>query len=75
MKVRYKNETDKLILTQDKIYDVLSIERGWYRVIVDFGEDYLFPAELFEVVEGGPEDLPEDKPENWWRGGKPRGMR
>ena len=33
MKVRWLGKTEALILTTDKIYDVISIERGWYRVI------------------------------------------
>ena len=35
-----------------KVYDVLSIEGGWYRLIDESGEDYLYPPENFvEVVE------------------------
>ncbi|RKW34010.1 MAG: hypothetical protein D8H95_49310 [Lachnospiraceae bacterium] len=51
MKVRWLGKTEALILTNDKIYDVISIERGWYRVIDDSGEDYLYPPEVFEIVE------------------------
>lgn len=51
MKVRWLGKTEALILTNDKIYDVISIERGWYRVIGDSGEDYLYPPEVFEIVE------------------------
>lgn len=35
----------------DKVYDVLSIEGGWYRLIDESGEDYLYPPENFEVIE------------------------
>ena len=38
-------------LTEDKIYDVVSIEQGWYRIIDDSGEDYLYPPDIFEIVE------------------------
>lgn len=72
MKVSYIGKAYPITFTNGKEYTVLSIERGWYRVLVDFGEDYLFPPEVFKVVEGSPEDLPEDKPGNWWcesRGG------
>lgn len=48
--VRYIGETISLELTNGKIYKVLSIERGWYRVVDDTGEDYLYPAGNFEVV-------------------------
>ena len=51
MKVRWLGKTEALILTNDKIYDVISIERGWYRIIDDSGEDYLYPPKMFEIVE------------------------
>lgn len=51
MKVRWKGKTDFLVLTNNKIYDVLSVENGWYRIIDDSGEDYLYPPEQFEVLE------------------------
>ena len=60
MKVKYLGKTEKMILTNKKIYDVISIERGWYRLIpdVDDGElsstgkpGALFPPKLFEIVE------------------------
>jgi len=50
-KVRYIGETISLELTHNKIYNVLSIERGWYRIVDDTGEDYLYPAGNFEEVE------------------------
>lgn len=50
MKVKWKGKTDFLVLTHDKIYDVISVEKGWYRIIDDSGEDYLYPPDLFEVV-------------------------
>ncbi len=51
MKVRWLGETSFLMLTHDKIYTVLSIEKDWYRIIDDSGEDYLYPPQLFEIVE------------------------
>lgn len=51
MKVKWKGKTDFLVLTNNKIYDVLSVENGWYRIIDDSGEDYLYPPEQFEVLE------------------------
>ena len=56
MKVRFLGETSLLELTHGKVYDVLSIEKGWYRVVDDSDEDYLYPPEDFEVVE--PDDDP-----------------
>lgn len=51
MRVKYIKKTVSLSLTQNKIYDVLSTEKGWYRIIDDSGEDYLYPPEQFEIVE------------------------
>ncbi|MFR1480705.1 MAG: hypothetical protein ACLSB9_36005 [Hydrogeniiclostridium mannosilyticum] len=30
MKVRWKGETEFLMLTHDKVYTVLGMEKGWY---------------------------------------------
>lgn len=38
-------------MTEGKVYDVLAVEKGWYRIIDDSGEDYIYPPEMFEVVE------------------------
>ena len=57
MKVKYIGKTEKLILTNGKIYEVFSVEKGWYRIIPDCGDDdeellgYLFPPKLFEIIE------------------------
>lgn len=55
MKVKYKEKTEPLCLTEEKVYEVLSIEGpGWYRVIDDSGEDYLYSPECFEIVDNSP---------------------
>lgn len=51
MKVRYIKNTISMCLTGNKIYEVLSIEKGWYRIVDDTGEDYLYPPEAFEIAE------------------------
>ena len=51
MKVRYLGKTEFLVLTNNKVYDVISVEKGWYRVVDDSGEDYLYPPKYFERVE------------------------
>lgn len=51
MKVRYLGKTEFLVLTNNRIYDVKSVEKGWYRIIDDSGEDYLYPSKYFETVE------------------------
>lgn len=34
-----------------KVYEVISIEHGYYRIMTEIDEDYLFPPGLFETVE------------------------
>ena len=51
LRIKYIGETDFLVLTHNIIYDVISIEKEWYRIIDDSGEDYLYLPELFEIVE------------------------
>ena len=51
LKVRYFKETESLCCTHGEIYEVLSIEDDWYRIVDDSGEDYLYPPEEFEIVE------------------------
>lgn len=38
-------------LTNGKVYDVMRIDGGWYRIIDNSDEDYLFDPSEFEVVE------------------------
>ena len=55
MRVRYIRETDTLVLIQNKVYPVISVEKGWYRILDETNEDYLFPPEAFqEEVSGEP---------------------
>lgn len=51
MKVKYIGTTDTVALDRNKIYEVISVERGWYRIMTELDEDYLFPPEAFEIVE------------------------
>ena len=51
MKVKFIGKTEFLVLTNGKVYDVLSVEKGYYRVVDDYGEDYLYPPQYFETVE------------------------
>nr|DAF98399.1 MAG TPA: Protein FAM221A/B [Siphoviridae sp. ctnNB1] len=50
MKVKYINKSD-VSLTNGKVYEVIAVERGWYRIVDDTDEDYLFSPEEFEVME------------------------
>ena len=53
MKVKYIGER-KADIIPGKIYEVLSIEHGWYRIVDESGEDYLYGPSSFEVVESTP---------------------
>lgn len=49
-KVKYLGE-DTVTFPRNKIYTVLSIEKGWYRVMSELEEDYLLPPEVCEEVQ------------------------
>ena len=50
MKIKYIGDSIPLLLTKDKEYEVISQEKGWYRILDDTGDDYLYPPNLFEHV-------------------------
>lgn len=51
MKVKYTGKHDTPAIDREKVYDVLSVEKGWYRIMTELDEDYLFPPNQFEIVE------------------------
>ena len=62
MKVRYIGkqyenfivEHNRIDLIPGKEYEVIKIVQkptGWYRLIDESGEDYMYPPELFKIVE------------------------
>ena len=57
MKVKWNGQTEFLVLTHGKIYEVLSVEKGWYRIKDDSGEDYLYPPDGFEIVPPHMQDI------------------
>ncbi len=54
MIVRFLGESNPLALLHGKEYEVLSLECGWYRIVDETREDYLYPPRLFEVVTAQP---------------------
>lgn len=50
MKVRYIGP-DYVTFIKDKVYEVLSIEDGYYRLMSEIDESYLLPPEVCEIVE------------------------
>ena len=51
MRVKYLGKIDTVALEKDKIYNVISVENGWLRIMTELDEDYLFPPEQFEVID------------------------
>lgn len=52
MKVRYTGSYYLgTAFLREKLYEVMSIEKEWYRIMTELEEDYLFPPECFEIVE------------------------
>ena len=43
MKVKYIAEHETPALEKGKTYEVMSVEKGWYRIMTELEEDYLFP--------------------------------
>ena len=57
MKVKFLGNTGATTLIHGKVYDVIGIEKGWYRIVDEDGIDddddvpgYLYAPELFEIV-------------------------
>ncbi len=52
MKIKYIGTiSDPMELITGKIYNCIGIEKEWYRVIDETGEDYLYPPNEFEIIE------------------------
>lgn len=49
MKVRYIGP-DYITFIKNKSYEVLAIEKGYYRLMSELGETYLLPPEVCEKV-------------------------
>ena len=48
--VKFLGTFDTLAFEKGRIYEVISIEKGWYRIMTELDEDYLFPPEHFEII-------------------------
>ncbi len=51
MKAGFHGESSLVGLIDGKVYEVISIEKGWYRIVDETDEDYPYPPECFVVVE------------------------
>ena len=57
LKVKYIGP-DSVGMPYGTIEDVITIEKGWYRVMSALDESYLFPPNVFEILEGSEDDVP-----------------
>ena len=51
MKVKSIGKHETPALDRDKVYEVMSVEKGWFRIMTELDDDYLFPPDSFEIVE------------------------
>jgi hypothetical protein len=51
-------DTDYYDLSKDHLYFVIGIEADDYRIINDHGKPYLYPSDLFAIVDA-------DEPADW----------
>lgn len=49
IRAKYIGNIDTPALEKGKEYEVLSVEKGWLRIMTELDEDYLFPPEMFEL--------------------------
>lgn len=47
MRKKFIGKSDEVSMINEKVYEVISIEDGWYRITCEDGGTYLFPQELF----------------------------
>ena len=58
MIVKYHGESSPVSLIDGKEYEVISIEKDWYRIVDETDEDYLYPPECFEIIEPNDGSVP-----------------
>ncbi len=63
MKVKYLGDSDPLALINGKVYEVISIEYGYYRIVDETNDDYFYDTDAFEVVEEGEVEVIDDEDE------------
>ena len=52
MKVKYIGDKgSEMSVVKGRVYTCLGIESGWYRIIDEEGEDYLYPPDDFIIIE------------------------
>lgn len=51
MKVRFIGKSDPLGCINGKVYEMIGESHGYWKVVDESGEDYLYDPAVFEVVE------------------------
>ncbi len=52
MKIKCLFDVHKGIsLKKNKVYEATILDKGWYALVDESGEEYVYPPTLFEVVE------------------------
>lgn len=51
MKVRYIGKHETPALDKKQVYTVMAVEKGWFRIMTELDDDYLFPPDQFEIIE------------------------
>lgn len=59
LRVRYNGKSSPIYCIKGKEYDVIGKQCGYWRVIDESGEDFLYRPDHFEVLEGNPDELEE----------------
>ena len=49
-KMNFLSKDNHIDLIEGKVYTILSEEKGFFRVVDESGEDYLYPKSFFEIV-------------------------
>lgn len=59
MKVIWKGDSDPLELINGKEYEVYGTDfrKTMFSVVDETGEEYLYPAEDFEIISGSPDEF------------------
>ena len=51
MKVKYNGDYYKVRVHKGKVYEVISVQYGWYEIMWEDGDQGFFPPDDFEIIE------------------------
>lgn len=51
MRVRFVGKSDEFCCINGRVYDMIGETHGYWRIVDESGEDYLYSPEVFEVVD------------------------